>query len=70
MFKNHFWRWLNGKFVGKIKIIQDKVIIRDGLLVENLWYNLIIISQVCDNWISIEFHKNTWTVKSANWDIC
>lgn len=47
-----------GKDVGKGKIIHDKIIIKDVLLVENLCYNLINTSQLCDNGYTVEFHTH------------
>ncbi|XP_075475051.1 uncharacterized protein LOC142505820 [Primulina tabacum] len=38
-----------GKAVSKGKITHEKIIVKDVLLVENLWYNLISIRQLCDN---------------------
>ncbi|XP_075481184.1 uncharacterized protein LOC142521894 [Primulina tabacum] len=54
-----------GKAVGKGKIIHGKITIKDVLLVENQCYNLIIISKLCDNGYTVEFHKHICTVKSA-----
>lgn len=55
-----------GKTVGKGKIIHGSIIISDVLLVENLCYNLISISQLCDSNCSVEFHKNKCLVKDVN----
>ncbi|XP_075483610.1 uncharacterized protein LOC142523763 [Primulina tabacum] len=53
-----------GKDMGKGKIIHGKIIIKDVLLVENLCYNLISISQLCDNGYTVEFHKDKCMVKT------
>ncbi|XP_073123129.1 uncharacterized protein [Henckelia pumila] len=55
--------------MGKGKIIHDNIIINDVILFENLFYNLISISQLCDNGYSVEFHQHTCTIKSKNGDI-
>lgn len=55
--------------MGKGKIIHGNVTIKDVLLVENLCYNLISISQLCDNNYSVEFHQHTCTVKSSKGDV-
>lgn len=60
-----FWEYisLKGLIIGKDKIIHEHVIINDDvLLVENLFYNLII-SQLCDNDFTVSFHKHTCIVK-------
>ena len=44
-----------GKTVGKGKIIHGNITINDVLLVENLHYNLISISQMCDIGYLVEF---------------
>ncbi|XP_073273260.1 uncharacterized protein [Primulina huaijiensis] len=54
-----------GRAVGKGKIIHDKIIIKDVLLIENLCYNLISISQLCDSGYTVEFQKLIFTVKTA-----
>ena len=46
-----------GKIVGKGKIIHGNLTINDVLIVENLHYNLISISQLCDIGHVVEFHK-------------
>ena len=46
-----------GKTVGKGKIIHGSITINDVLLVENLHYNLISISQMCDIGYLVEFQK-------------
>ncbi|XP_075483738.1 uncharacterized protein LOC142523890 [Primulina tabacum] len=53
-----------GKAMGKGKIIHGKIIIKDVLLVENLRYNMISISQLCDNGYTVEFHKDKCMVKT------
>ncbi|XP_075481190.1 uncharacterized protein LOC142521902 [Primulina tabacum] len=53
-----------GKAIGKGKIIHGKIIIKDVLLVENLCYNLISISQLCDNGYTVEFHRDKCMVKT------
>lgn len=58
-----------GRTVGKSKIIHGNVIVKDVLLVENLCYNLINISQLFDNDYSVEFHQHICTVKSSRSDI-
>ncbi|XP_073030753.1 uncharacterized protein [Primulina eburnea] len=55
--------------VGKGKIIHDKVIIKDVLLVENLCYNLISINQLCDKGYTVEFKKLLCTVKTSSRNI-
>ncbi|XP_073038269.1 uncharacterized protein [Primulina eburnea] len=55
-----------GKTVGKDKIIHGNITIKDVLLIENLCYNLISISQLCDNGFSVAFQKHTCTVKNAD----
>ncbi|XP_073294588.1 uncharacterized protein [Primulina huaijiensis] len=55
-----------GKTVGKGKIIYGNITINDVLLVENLCYNLISISHLCDNGYSVAFQKHTCTVKNAD----
>ena len=47
-----------GKTVGKGKIINGNITINDVLVVENLCYNLISISQMCDNGHVVEFYKH------------
>ena len=44
-----------GKTVGKGKIIHGNININDVYLVENLHFNLISISQLCDNGHVVEF---------------
>ncbi|XP_073121350.1 uncharacterized protein [Henckelia pumila] len=58
-----------GKTVGKDKIIHDNIIIQDILLVDNLKYNLISISQMCDYGHSVEFQKLNCIVKNASGNI-
>ncbi|XP_073016746.1 uncharacterized protein [Primulina eburnea] len=53
-----------GKAMGKGKITHGKIIIKDVLLLENLCYNLISISQLCDNGYTVEFHKEKCMVKT------
>ena len=53
-----------GKTVGKGKIVHGNITINDVLLVENLCYNLISISQMCDNGHVVEFHKNACYVRN------
>ncbi|XP_073057207.1 uncharacterized protein [Primulina eburnea] len=53
-----------GKAMGKGKITHGKIIIKDVLLVEKLCYNLISISQLCDNGYTVEFHKEKCMVKT------
>lgn len=52
-----------GKTVGKGKLIHGNIIIEDILLVQNLKYNLISISQLCDHDYSVVFDKNVCSVK-------
>ncbi|XP_073138522.1 uncharacterized protein [Henckelia pumila] len=58
-----------GRTVGKGKITHCNIIINDVLFVDNLCYNLINISQLCDNGYTVEFHKHTCMIKSSNDDI-
>lgn len=53
------------KTLGKSKLIHGNIIIEDILLAENLKYNLISISQLCDHNYSIEFHRHMCTVKNS-----
>ena len=48
-----------GKTVVKSKLIHGNFTIKDVLLVENLKYNLISISQLCDNNFSVQFDRHT-----------
>ncbi|XP_073152674.1 uncharacterized protein [Henckelia pumila] len=58
-----------GKTVGKGKIIHDNIIIQDVLLVENLKYNLLSISQMCDYGHSVDFQKLNCIIKDASGNI-
>ena len=53
-----------GKTVGKGKIIHGNITINDVLVVENLCYNLISISQMCDNGHVMEFHKHACHIRN------
>ena len=53
-----------GKTVGKGKIIHGNLTINEVLIVENLSYNLISISQLCDIGHVVEFHKQTCHIKN------
>ena len=52
-----------GKTVGKGKIIHGTITINNIFLVENLSYNLISISQLCDNGYLVEFQKEICYVR-------
>ena len=53
-----------GKTVGKGKIIHGNIAINDVLLVENLHYNLISISQMCDTGHLVDFQKEICYVRN------
>ena len=50
--------------MGKGKIIHGNLIINDVLIVENLHYNLISISQLCDIGHVVEFHKQAYHIRN------
>lgn len=52
-----------GKTVGEGKLVHGNITIKEILLVKNLKYNLISISQLCDNEYSVVFDKNLCLVK-------
>ncbi|XP_073153354.1 uncharacterized protein [Henckelia pumila] len=55
-----------GTTMGKGKLIPGNIRIKDVLLVENLKYNLISISQLCDYDYCVEFQKHTCIVKDQS----
>ena len=52
-----------GKTVGKGKITHGTITIIEVLLVENLHYNLISISQLCDIGYLVDFRKEVCYVR-------
>ena len=58
-----------GKSLGKVKLIHGNFTFNDVLLVENLKYNLISISQLCDNGFSVQFDKHSCSVKRSTEEI-
>ena len=58
-----------GKTVGKGKIIHSDININDVYLVENLHFNLISISQLCDNGHVVEFHEHVCHIKNQQGSI-
>lgn len=59
-----------GKSMSNSKIIHGNIVINDVLLVENLYYNLISISQQCDSGYILEFYKHTCIVKNPMVKLC
>lgn len=57
------------KIVGTRNIIYKTFVINYVLLVENLCYNLINISQLCENEYFVEFHKHPYTTKDVDVNI-
>ncbi|MDQ9782797.1 hypothetical protein RF094_08820, partial [Serratia marcescens] len=53
-----------GRVMGKGKIIHGSITIENVLLVESLQYNLISISQLCENDLVVAFHKEVCYVKN------
>ena len=53
-----------GKTLDKNKIIHGNLTINDVLIVENLYYNLISISQLCDIGHVVEFHKQACHIRN------
>ena len=58
-----------GKTLGKGKIIHGNITINDVLLVENLHYNLISISQMCDMGYLVYFQKEICYVRDQEGNI-
>ncbi|KZV20073.1 retrovirus-related Pol polyprotein from transposon TNT 1-94 [Dorcoceras hygrometricum] len=55
-----------GNTVGKGKIIHGNISITDVLVVDNIRYNLISISQLCDKGYIVKFQQHTCTVQSPS----
>ena len=55
-----------GKVMGKGKITHGDLTIDKVLLVENLHYNLISISQLCENNHVVEFHKEICYIRNQH----
>ena len=57
-----------GKTVGKGKLVHGTTIINDVLLVENLHYNLLSISQMCDVGYIADFRKEVCYIRNQQGD--
>ena len=55
-----------GKVMGKGKITHGNLNIEEVLLVENIHYNLISISQLCENNHVVEFYKEICYIKNQH----